>query len=51
VKPGDPAPDFELEDQGPVKLSDLKGSPVVLYFYPRADTPHVGEASMRNQLG
>jgi peroxiredoxin Q/BCP len=38
---GDPAPDFELEDQdgNPVKLSDLRGSPVVLYFYPKADTP------------
>ena len=38
---GDEAPDFELPDQdgNPVKLSDLKGSPVVLYFYPKADTP------------
>jgi peroxiredoxin Q/BCP len=38
---GDIAPDFELEDQDgkPVKLSDLQGSPVVLYFYPKADTP------------
>jgi thioredoxin-dependent peroxiredoxin len=35
------APDFELPDQNgdPVKLSDLKGQTVVLYFYPRADTP------------
>jgi len=35
------APDFELEDQDgkPVKLSELRGSPVVLYFYPKADTP------------
>jgi peroxiredoxin Q/BCP len=41
INQGDPAPDFELEDQdgNPVKLSDLKGSPVVLYFYPKADTP------------
>src|SRR4051794_8807248 len=41
VNVGDTAPDFELEDQDgqPVKLSDLKGSPVVLYFYPKADTP------------
>jgi peroxiredoxin Q/BCP len=41
VNEGDTAPDFELEDQdgSPVKLSDLKGSPVVLYFYPKADTP------------
>jgi peroxiredoxin Q/BCP len=38
---GDPAPDFELPDQdaSPVRLSDLRGSPVVLYFYPKADTP------------
>jgi len=38
---GDPAPDFELPDQdgNPVRLSDLRGSPVVLYFYPKADTP------------
>ena len=37
---GDPAPDFELPDQdgNPVRLSDLRGSPVVLYFYPKADT-------------
>jgi thioredoxin-dependent peroxiredoxin len=36
----DKAPDFELPDQNgdPVKLSDLKGQTVVLYFYPRADT-------------
>lgn len=41
LSPGDSPPDFELEDQdgNPVKLSDLKGSPVVLYFYPKADTP------------
>ena len=41
VNEGDTAPDFELEDQDgkPTKLSDLKGSPVVLYFYPKADTP------------
>jgi thioredoxin-dependent peroxiredoxin len=38
---GDPAPDFELPDQdgNPVRLSDFRGSPVVLYFYPKADTP------------
>jgi thioredoxin-dependent peroxiredoxin len=41
VQAGDKAPDFELPDQNddPVKLSDLKGQTVVLYFYPRADTP------------
>ena len=38
---GDEAPDFELQDQDgePVTLSSLRGSPVVLYFYPKADTP------------
>lgn len=41
LQPGDKAPDFTLPDQNgdPVKLSDLKGQTVVLYFYPRADTP------------
>ena len=34
------APDFELPNQDgePIRLSDLRGSPVVLYFYPEADT-------------
>jgi peroxiredoxin Q/BCP len=38
---GQPAPDFTLPDQdgNPVKLSDLRGRKVVLYFYPKADTP------------
>jgi peroxiredoxin Q/BCP len=38
---GDKAPNFSLPDQNgeQVKLSDLKGETVVLYFYPRADTP------------
>jgi thioredoxin-dependent peroxiredoxin len=40
LRPGDKAPSFTLPDQNgdPVKLSDLKGQTVVLYFYPRADT-------------
>lgn len=40
MKLGD-AVDFQLEDQdgGAVKLSQFRGSPVVLFFYPRADTP------------
>src|SRR4029077_6147736 len=35
------APDFELPTDGgeTIKLSDLKGKPVVLYFYPKDDTP------------
>jgi len=38
---GDPAPDFTLtSDRGDqVRLSELRGKPVVLYFYPRDDTP------------
>jgi thioredoxin-dependent peroxiredoxin len=38
---GDKAPSFTLPDQNgdKVKLSDMKGQTVVLYFYPRADTP------------
>jgi peroxiredoxin Q/BCP len=41
VKEGQPAPDFELStDTGKtIRLSDLRGKPVVLYFYPRDDTP------------
>ena len=41
IEPGTTAPDFELPDQNghPVKLSALRGRPVVLYFYPRAGTP------------
>ncbi len=38
---GDAAPDFTLPDQdgNDVSLADLRGGTVVLYFYPRADTP------------
>jgi peroxiredoxin Q/BCP len=41
VEQGDAAPDFTLPDQdgNPVTLSDLRGEPVVLYFYPKANTP------------
>jgi thioredoxin-dependent peroxiredoxin len=41
IKTGDQAPYFELSDQDgeTVRLSDLRGGPVVLYFYPKADTP------------
>ena len=40
VQDGDKAPDFELatDDGGTLKLSKLKGKPVVLYFYPKDDT-------------
>ena len=38
---GDIAPDFEVNDQdgNPVKLSDYRGKKVVLYFYPKDNTP------------
>jgi len=41
LKEGDPAPDFELADETgkPVRLADFRGKRVVLYFYPKADTP------------
>jgi peroxiredoxin Q/BCP len=41
LAPGDLAPDFTLHDQddNPVTLSSLRGSRVVLYFYPEAMTP------------
>jgi peroxiredoxin Q/BCP len=41
IEQGDEAPDFELPDQDgrAVKLSDFHGQRVVVYFYPKADTP------------
>ena len=41
LKVGDTAPDFNSVDQNgkPVRLSDFKGKPVVVYFYPKDDTP------------
>jgi peroxiredoxin Q/BCP len=41
IEEGAEAPDFELPDQDgrPVRLSSLRGKRVVLYFYPKADTP------------
>ena len=41
VDAGDRAPDFSLADQAgkTVRLKDFKGRPVVLYFYPKDDTP------------
>lgn len=40
-QPGDKAPDFTLLDQdgNPVSLAGLRGTTVVLYFYPKVDTP------------
>jgi len=41
LAPGDKAPDFTLLDQdgNTVKLSSFKGRKVLVYFYPKADTP------------
>jgi len=41
IEPGDAAPDFTLPDQdgNPIELKSLRGKPVVVYFYPKADTP------------
>ncbi len=41
LAPGDPAPDFALPDAdgNVVRLADLRGRKVVVYFYPAASTP------------
>jgi peroxiredoxin Q/BCP len=41
LKIGDPAPDFTVKahDGSTVRLSDYRGKKVVLWFYPKADTP------------
>ena len=41
LKEGDIAPDFTVKDENgtEVKLADLRGQKVVLYFYPKDDTP------------
>jgi peroxiredoxin Q/BCP len=41
LKPGDPAPKFTLLDAGgtEVSLGDFRGRKVLVYFYPKADTP------------
>ncbi len=41
IQPGIPAPDFTLLDENSVShsLSDFRGKPVILYFYPKDDTP------------
>src|SRR4051794_25475947 len=41
IDAGQPAPEFTLPDQNghEVSLKDFRGSPVVLYFYPKDDTP------------
>jgi thioredoxin-dependent peroxiredoxin len=41
LKEGDKAPEFELQDQNgkTVSISDFKGKKVIVYFYPKDDTP------------
>jgi peroxiredoxin Q/BCP len=40
LKVGDKSPAFKgMTAEGPLSLNDLKGSPIVLYFYPKDDTP------------
>jgi thioredoxin-dependent peroxiredoxin len=41
LKPGDPAPAFELREQhgNTVRLEDFHGRKLLVYFYPEADTP------------
>ena len=55
LKPGDKAPAISLSDQHgeTVKLSGLKGRKVLVYFYPKADTPGCTQQScgMRDILG
>ncbi len=41
LQTGDPAPDLEVPDHNgaTVRLADLRGRKVLLWFYPKADTP------------
>jgi len=41
LKLGDPAPDFDTKDHTgkPISLKNLRGKKVVLWFFPKADTP------------
>lgn len=52
IAEGDQAPDFELQsDAGEtVRLADLRGTPVVLYFYPRDDTRTSFRSNPRHTL-
>jgi peroxiredoxin Q/BCP len=57
VEEGKPAPDFELtsDSGGRVRLSSLRGQPVVLYFYPKDDTlgpicSRAGRVEVREEL-
>jgi len=48
VPPGTPAPDFELpaDDGETITLAGFKGRKLVLYFYPKADTPGCTQEAM-----
>ena len=41
LKVGNRAPDFTVldQDENTVSLKDFRGSPVILFFFPKADTP------------
>ena len=41
LQPGTDAPDFSVQDHNgnPVSLKDYKGKKIILWFYPKADTP------------
>lgn len=51
IEPGKKAPAFTLKDQNgtPHKLSDYAGQPVILYFYPKDDTPGCTKESCQFQ--
>ncbi len=55
LQPGTPAPDFTVNDQNgtPVSLHDFRGKKVVLYFYPKDDTPGctAQACNLRDNLG
>jgi peroxiredoxin Q/BCP len=55
LKAGDPAPDFEAltTDGHKVRLADYKGKKLILYFYPRDDTPGCTKqaCSLRDNIG
>jgi peroxiredoxin Q/BCP len=52
---GDKAPDFALKDQSgkTLKLADFRGTKLLIYFYPKADTPGctIQSCSVRDSLG
>ena len=53
IEEGSKAPDFTLptHDGTKLKLSSLKGQPVVLYFYPKDDTPGCTKEACGFQIG